>query len=1398
MLQYFKKLFLIFGKYTHIGKWKGDKRMKETTKTSWIKKLGIFVLSFALAVSMLPGVITFAEEEEDPSSLVIEGDFNLGQLTAGYTKEEAKALEKEIIIKNIGDEELQIDPARATFYSSAFKKNFATELITIGPGKSASIGTIVPKHQLTPGVYSGYFSVPDTTFENYADTNVSLTVVSRTTEFLVLDQYDCTVSEIAFDPVYQSLVENREELLTLKNTSSGNVRFSLSSDNSLFRVEFADETVTEYSVFTSGATTGVRVSLNTRRAAALDADTYYGNLLFSATSEDGSGYTETVIPIEITTLLNPGWASNAVSSSIEETFSKNSRGKLDVMNTAGILHDLDQYLLTDVEEDELFTVSWDIYSECFVIMPKSALPVGEYSTEVDLYFDPNGNVEKKYEYFYGTCLYTLTVIPDNSYQLEIETDPEEPIVFLGTLTTGYTEADAEAMRTAIKVKNTGLNPLTLSSEGLTIYDSHDDSSFINNTPTPETIGHGETYDKVWIQPKTGLDPGYYIASIYFEDDDEYTESNELKVYFQVVNEGISYQIELSGGLFDPNTPLGEDGIDFGLAAPGSEDSLSKWVIFTNTGSVPLKLNGVIENDTNGLYSSNLAENTVVEPCESKLIIVICEPKKVSQTIGVYEANYKLNLENTKDSSKTQTLNIPLKLEIGNAEMCDLTIDFQGKGGGEYTNTTMSFTKGTSFSDALTSIMSEITGEKYSTIPWPSDDNYTMISVTKKTDEQLAALGTWEAVAAAQKEVSEGTLTEDTTLYINWAKKLNSAVLSVKVPICGDPYPVDSDVTIIGENPHYTVSKAQWDSELVGATYYIGGENYQLDVTLTPEFGYSFAKDAEATINGRTAVNETPYSATHYAAFSGTLKVAGHDYGDWYPVGETVHAARCKKCSKMIKEIHHFNDWEETIEPTCTTPGEIVYTCAECGYEYTVEEPPLGHDLINETLEQKADNFGPGIYSYQCANCNETFEEYFSYRVTKGNDAVWYRDSNKTLRITFTRGSVCYDDEDMTFGFDMDQSKIQIKLDDTLLKSGDYSLFTTNDVETEVGLYSEVLNKLSEGEHTVAFIYEDGLRNAFFTVKTPQYINSVDLNIEHPVCGVYTTYGEDQYGRFRAENPPVITIDEKASYSINPSMYATRWCNADGSSMTGTFEGGMTAYASFNLSSNEGSVFANTISDVDSYPIYIGKVTVNGNEVTPIRQTLTGSNLRLLVPIEAIHAIDNASYTWAKDNTSVTAFGKCSCETCGKTVTEQAKAVSTITVKPTYTTTGIRTFTAVFKNAAFKSQTKQVVIPKLKKLANPLKASGSVKLVKASKVNKKNVTIKKAIKVKKAKGKVTYMKTKGSKMITVNKKTGAITVKKGLKPGKYTIKVKVNAAGTNTGSPQYRKGKKTVKVIIIIK
>ena len=125
----------------------------------------------------------------------------------------------------------------------------------------------------------------------------------------------------------------------------------------------------------------------------------------------------------------------------------------------------------------------------------------------------------------------------------------------------------------------------------------------------------------------------------------------------------------------------------------------------------------------------------------------------------------------------------------------------------------------------------------------------------------------------------------------------------------------------------------------------------------------------------------------------------------------------------------------------------------------------------------------------------------------------------------------------------------------------------------------------------------------------------------------------------------------------------------------------------------------------------------------------------------------------------------------------------VTKKATTTQTGTRVHTC-----SVCGEKKTVTIPKLAKKANPLKISGKIATVKYSKLKKKTQTLSvtQVIKfTKKAKDKKNYTLSsakKGSKSFKkyfrINKTTGKVTVKKGLKKGTYYVKIKVKALGNN--------------------
>ena len=109
----------------------------------------------------------------------------------------------------------------------------------------------------------------------------------------------------------------------------------------------------------------------------------------------------------------------------------------------------------------------------------------------------------------------------------------------------------------------------------------------------------------------------------------------------------------------------------------------------------------------------------------------------------------------------------------------------------------------------------------------------------------------------------------------------------------------------------------------------------------------------------------------------------------------------------------------------------------------------------------------------------------------------------------------------------------------------------------------------------------------------------------------------------------------------------------------------------------------------------------------------------------------------------------------------------------------------------------VVIPKE---ANPITVTPKKVTLKRSALASKDVKrkVSKVLKIKGAKGKKTFVlkgvaKKSAKKYFSMNRKTGALTIRKGLKKGTYTLTVKVRAAGNISYKPKSSTAK--VKVVV---
>ena len=182
-----------------------------------------------------------------------------------------------------------------------------------------------------------------------------------------------------------------------------------------------------------------------------------------------------------------------------------------------------------------------------------------------------------------------------------------------------------------------------------------------------------------------------------------------------------------------------------------------------------------------------------------------------------------------------------------------------------------------------------------------------------------------------------------------------------------------------------------------------------------------------------------------------------------------------------------------------------------------------------------------------------------------------------------------------------------------------------------------------------------------------------------------------------------------------------------------------------------------------------------------------------------HDYGAADYSWSADKSTCTASRICQKDKT-HVETEKATVTSAVTTQPTYEKTGVRTYTAAFKNAAFSTQTQTETIAKRVKPQENIQTKTSIKKASVSGISNKNYngkSQKQSIKVKLGKKTlkqgtdytVSYKNNKniGKATVTIKgkgkyegsiKKTFQITVAKGKTYTAGNFKYKMTNASTN--------------------
>ena len=349
------------------------------------------------------------------------------------------------------------------------------------------------------------------------------------------------------------------------------------------------------------------------------------------------------------------------------------------------------------------------------------------------------------------------------------------------------------------------------------------------------------------------------------------------------------------------------------------------------------------------------------------------------------------------------------------------------------------------------------------------------------------------------------------------------------------------------------------------------------------------------------------------------------------------------------------------------------------------------------------------------------------------------------------------------------------------------------------------------------------------------ITDVELTVQVPACcdTTSTSKAGEEWNWDGQTNPPVVTIPSGKGYHYQPPADDTGswWIKSveeDDEPFVGTFTGGNSYAFQSAICSDFGYVFP---ADKDSIKL---TVKVNGQAI-PRGNAYNGNMPYSFSVIDGGTVPLNIDGTVAVEHTLLVTPGKpatltedgitegVSCTKC-----EQKLAEATLIPHPAeFSLTGTsfvfngkaQNPAAIVKDAngnvipssnysvSYENNTNagqaaatilfdgvsydgcQKVTFDILRAANPLSVKGKTVSLKAKKVKKKTQTLavtKVITFAKTGQGAMTYIKKSGHKKITINNKTGKVTVKKGLKKGTYKVVVKAKAAGNANYMPSAEK------------
>lgn len=150
---------------------------------------------------------------------------------------------------------------------------------------------------------------------------------------------------------------------------------------------------------------------------------------------------------------------------------------------------------------------------------------------------------------------------------------------------------------------------------------------------------------------------------------------------------------------------------------------------------------------------------------------------------------------------------------------------------------------------------------------------------------------------------------------------------------------------------------------------ISGDIYR--ITLKVKDGAVFE---DTIISATLTLRDSSGTATTVNAALAVTVACNHSYGEWVRQSGSEHIRVCSVCGYQDTASHNWDDGEVTKVTGCNQPGEMTYTCADCGATKTETIAATDHLWDGGKVTKAATCKDTGIRTYTCASCKTTKTE----------------------------------------------------------------------------------------------------------------------------------------------------------------------------------------------------------------------------------------------------------------------------------------------------------------------------------------------------------------------------------------------------------------------------------------